>query len=66
MIMQKRQIWITTDFISRRGFIVLSPLNKTSYNVHSLGASSDPKVETLITAPLDMVSPMFFVRPAAV
>jgi hypothetical protein len=64
--MQKRQIWITTDFTSRQGFIVSSPLKKTFHHVYSLGDSSDPKVETMICALLDMVSPMFFVRPTAV
>jgi hypothetical protein len=34
-------IWITTDLTFRRGFNVLSPLNKTSYLTHSLSALSD-------------------------
>ena len=62
--MLKREIWITTKFTSWRGFSVLSPLNRTSCHVHSLGASSDPKVEALITAPSDITSPLFFVRLA--
>jgi hypothetical protein len=50
----------------RRGFNVSSPLNKTFHHIYSLDDSSNPKVETMICALLDMVSPMFFIRPAAI
>jgi hypothetical protein len=45
--MLKREIWITTEFTSRRGFGDLSPSNRTSCFAHSsqgasLGQNGDP------------------------
>ena len=55
--------WVDDLDLLRQWSNVLSLLDKNFHRLHPLGASFD-KVWTLTSAPLDTVSPMFFVCPA--
>ena len=60
----KREILITTKLPLGTVFSVLGPPKRTSYHVNSQVLFLVPKVESMIVAPLGMVSPMFICSPS--